>query len=135
MKTNKHLEFQFHPNLNQAYLSCFYQGDIEYAREMFAIFLEDGLATATSLEQSLRRSDRRAVARAIHKLKPALAMVGLTIHARQMEELDVMIKQGEDLAAIGPKARQCVQGIQQQAPVLRREIERMAHVLRAEILD
>ena len=135
MKTNKHLEFQFHPHLNQAYLSSFYQGDIRYAREMFTIFLEDGLATVAGLEKSLRHSDREAIARSAHKLRPALAMVGLTALSRQMDNLDAMIKEKDDLPAIERMARLCLKDIRQQAPLLRREVERMERALREEIME
>lgn len=135
MKTNKHKEFKFHPTLNQAYLSTFYEGDLQYACEMFRVFLDDGMATADGIEQSLRQSDREALVRSVHKLKPALAMVGLTALAQQMEVLETMIKRESSFQKIGSQMKNFLNRVYCKVPVLRQEVERMEAALKEEIME
>lgn len=69
-------EWAYHPDLDGAYLDEFYGGDLDYASTMFGEFLNAAPDLLAGVLGAL--DDMEQLQRAVHKIKPTLAMVGLT---------------------------------------------------------
>ncbi len=83
--------------LDQQQLSTIYNGDSEYALDMFKTFLNDIVPEFGSLADKVTDQDWPMVARLAHKLKPTLGMVGLTnVQAmlRRIEEVTDSVPAG-----------------------------------------
>ena len=79
-----------HPELDGTYLNSFYGGDLDYASAIFGEFLKTGPDLLSGVELAL--DDPEALQRALHKLKPTLAMVGLTVLHSAAIEAEVLSK-------------------------------------------
>jgi len=80
--------FRFSDQLDVAFLKEVYEGDMEYAADIFEIFLEtfdEEYGKLKKLIASKKCSDIRACA---HKLKPTFSMVGLTDVTEQFKALE-----------------------------------------------
>lgn len=94
-KTNdakEKIPFSFNPKLDTEYLSYFYDGDLEYAADMFRIFLSNSCLQFYKLEPLMQTNEWELVRKLVHKLKPTFAMVGLT---ELMEKMAVIQKLAE----------------------------------------
>ena len=86
--------------LDRQQLSNIYNGDSEYAMDMFATFLSDIVPEFTVLAEKVSGQDWPMVARLAHKLKPTLGMVGLT----NMQTMLRRIEEMTDSVPAGPYA-------------------------------
>lgn len=74
----------FDSRLNTQYLEFFYEGDMEYAEEMFELFLDHSIAQFQTLRPLIENGKWEAVHRTAHKLKPSFPLVGLTQVEKKM---------------------------------------------------
>jgi PAS domain S-box-containing protein len=78
--------------LNRACLIEMYGEDKEYAADMFQTFLSEVVPDFGNLKEMINREDWESLAKAVHKLKPTLAMVGLTELEKRMLDFEEEVK-------------------------------------------
>lgn len=76
--TNDKLNFAFNEKLDIEYLNALYEGDIQYAADMFETFLESIDEELASVKYFANNRDWMGLKANLHKIKPALSLVGLT---------------------------------------------------------
>ncbi len=72
----KELAFSFTKAFDQYSLQMYYDGDIEYAREIFNIFIVQLEESLPMLIEALKKQQSNDVRNIVHKLKPTFTMVG-----------------------------------------------------------
>jgi len=90
----KELDFSFNKNFDQYSLQMYYDGDLEYALEIFNIFivqLEESLPMLTEALKEQRSNDVRNI---VHKLKPTFTMVGFPKTTTYFEVWEKAIDKG-----------------------------------------
>lgn len=96
--------FQFHPRLDAEALQGLYDSDLEYARDMFEVFLQNTHPELAVLEAAFQAGDLNAFARQVHKIKPTFAMVGLSDLEELLQQLETAAKtQDPDITAIAAR--------------------------------
>ncbi len=113
--------------LDRQQLNALYEGDPDYAIDMFATFLEDVLPEFTTFDLEVTKANWPAVGRLAHKLKPTLGMVGLT-------NLQVVMNQVVELVdgfVAGQQANE--PRLQQLCAAFRLEFDRMLPFVRDEL--
>ncbi len=85
--------------LDRQQLSNIYNGDSEYAMDMFTTFLTDIVPEFAVLAEKVSDQDWPTVARLAHKLKPTLGMVGLT-------NMQTMLRRVEEMTDSSPAGPQ-----------------------------
>ena len=85
-------KFIFSPLLDSDYLSELYGDDLEYALEMFEIFLQNTPAEIDMLFVTVTSKDYQGTAKITHKIKPTFNMVGLTRQSKILDELEIKAK-------------------------------------------
>lgn len=75
--SNSTNSFKFNENLNKDSLDNLYQSDLEFALEMFEVFVEVVDIEFTKLESSVTEKDYAQIKQDAHKMKPMFTMVGL----------------------------------------------------------
>ncbi len=89
---NQEEDFEFNSNLDSAYLREAYGEDLEYAEEMFHLFLRqypDEISHLMKFHQGENISD---LAGQVHKMKPTFQMVGLTDVTKKFQEFEDQLK-------------------------------------------
>ena len=81
-------KFQFNPVLDTDYLAEAYGDDLDYAKEMFEIFLEIYPEEIKVLKSHFDNEDRKGIKAQGHKMKPSFTMVGLVKLTEQMETIE-----------------------------------------------
>ncbi len=81
-----------HSNLNRKYLEEVYEGDNEYAFEMFEIFLDKMEKEYKPLSANIEAQNWQEAGSLAHKLKPAFPMVGLTWLQPEMQTLERLLR-------------------------------------------
>ena len=84
--------FQFHPRLHSPTLAELYGEDLEYAQEMFEVFLKNTRLEFDRLRPLLEKNQWADLARLAHKIKPTFAMIGLPDLEEQMQALETAAK-------------------------------------------
>jgi CheY-like chemotaxis protein len=121
----KELSFKFNKTLDVAYLNEIYEGDLEYAADMFETFLEVTLVEIYAIEPLIEKEDWQAARTLSHKCKPAFSMVGLTNLFEQMEQMEKRIKTEPDKETILTDFRQIIQQLEQYLPTLKADLSKM----------
>jgi len=85
----------FHPRLDAVLLDSLYGGDLEYAQEMFGVFL-DLSPDFQQWQEAMSASNWPELARLSHKLKPTFGMVGAPDVEQLMQELENAAKYSPD---------------------------------------
>ncbi len=70
--------FDFSDQLDIGFLKEVYEGDMEYAADIFEIFLDTFDEEYGKLKTSIQSEDCLAIRAQAHKMKPTFSMVGLT---------------------------------------------------------
>ncbi len=81
-------KFVFSDHFDKAYLQTFYDGDIEYASEMFEMFLEEGTESLKAIREAVKAQNEEKTRSEIHKIKPAFSMIGFTKLWKNLEEFE-----------------------------------------------
>lgn len=111
-----------HQKLNRAYLEEVYEGDNEYAFEMFEIFLQKMENEYKPLKICIYNQNWQEAGNLTHKLKPSFPMVGLTWLQPEVQLLESLLR------AKTPNAH----AIEQQFKVVNAIVENDFHLVQAE---
>jgi len=84
--------FEYNSNLDGEYLREAYGEDLEYAEEMFRLFLREYPAEISHLMRCHRRENISDLAGQVHKMKPTFQMVGLTDITKRFQEFENQLK-------------------------------------------
>lgn len=117
--------FTFNPKLDIDYLNDCYEGDLEYASDMFNIFLDFTLPEIEELEKTIATKDHDSIRKAAHKMKPAFAMVGLTHITDNMANIEQMAKESADISSIEHIFKETKKELNIFVPILQHELEKM----------
>ncbi len=85
-----------YPDLDNTLFSEIYGDDLEYARDMFALFLDNIHIDYQLFIQAHAAKDWLEMARLAHKMKPNFRMVCLAEMDQLLWNLEVMVKQAVD---------------------------------------
>jgi HPt (histidine-containing phosphotransfer) domain-containing protein len=80
--------FAFSNQLDVGFLKEVYDGDMEYAADIFEIFLDTIDEERENLKASLEGEDCQEIRACAHKMKPTFSMVGLTDLTEQFKTLE-----------------------------------------------
>ena len=78
----------FHSGLDAEMLEGLYEGDVQYALDMFEIYLTQFGEYLNELQSSILIEDGKAICSNLHKIRGPLRMVGLTELASKTEQLE-----------------------------------------------
>ncbi|MBA4852680.1 PAS domain S-box protein [Emticicia sp. BO119] len=111
--------------LNRACLNEMYGEDKEYAADMFQTFLSEVVPDFGTLKELISGQDWENLAKAVHKLKPTLAMVGLTDLEKRMLDFEESIKQGPEKEALLATWKDIFNDINQSLPIIQSELAKL----------
>ena len=92
--------FHFSTELDNEYLANFYEGDLDYAADMFDTFLEYTVAEFPSLKSAVAGGDLEKIRKAAHKIKPTFAMVGLTKLRDELAKIEKLVMEKAEIDSI-----------------------------------
>lgn len=92
--------FTFSPQLNQEYLHAMYENDLDYAGEVFSIFINETGNDYQALKTLYADNDVLGFRQKLHKMKPAFSFVGLTSLTDECEELIILCDKTSDLKTV-----------------------------------
>ncbi|GAB3741142.1 PAS domain S-box protein [Spirosoma lituiforme] len=118
----------FNEALDRQRLSELYGGDVAYASEMFAMFLTDIVPDIRKLPGICETKDWPNLASAAHKLKPTLAMVGLSELEEKMRQLENSARQDKDVNLIEEYCHDFMIEIDKVLPILETELQKLSQV-------
>lgn len=75
------------------YLNDFYQGDLEFEKEMMQLFLENSANDLNTLEKAVLNKDFDMIYQLAHKMKPSFTLVGFSALEAPIEKLEQYAKQ------------------------------------------
>lgn len=78
----------FHEELDHEVLQNLYEGDVQYALDMFEIYLNQFGEYLNDLQACIVRQDSKSICAELHKIRSPLRMVGLTLLAKDSESLE-----------------------------------------------
>lgn len=111
--------------LNRACLNELYGDDKEYAADMFQTFLLEVMPDLNTLKGLITTSDWNTLAKVVHKLKPTLAMVGLTELEKRMLDFEEKIGLSPDKEVLGPIWNDIFADINQSLPIIESELAKL----------
>jgi CheY-like chemotaxis protein len=121
--------FIFDSSLDSSYLDSIFDGDVDYAKEMFEIFFESTAIEFKEIGPYFANNDYGAAKSLVHKLKPSFHMVGLTKIGGLMDELERQLQDPDN----NESSRLLFNKIQEMyasaESVLKRDLERMQDFL------
>lgn len=118
----------FNEALDRQRLSELYGGDAAYASEMFSMFLTDIVPDIRKLPSICETKDWTHLASAAHKLKPTLAMVGLSELEEKMRRLENSARQDKDVDLIEEYCHDFMIEIDKVLPILETELQKLSQV-------
>jgi HPt (histidine-containing phosphotransfer) domain-containing protein len=117
--------FSFNAKLDLDYLEDCYEGDLDYASDMFGIFMEYTLPEIDQLEAVIASKDHEEIRKAAHKMKPAFAMVGLTHITDQMATLEQTAKEKAEMSTIELLFKEVKKELDIFIPILEQDLKKM----------
>lgn len=118
----------FDEALDRERLSELYGGDAAYASEMFSMFLTDIVPDIRKLPSICETKDWSNLASAAHKLKPTLAMVGLSDLEEKMRQLENSARQDADMDLIEEYCHDFMIEMDKVLPILQTELQKLSQV-------
>lgn len=115
----------FNKALDTSYLKEAYGDDIEYAAEMFEIFLQETMPEFNQLRDIIKEKDNEQARRIIHKIYPNFTMVGISSIGEELWNLKEQIKNEADKADFQPVIEDIASKMKGYIPILESEIERL----------
>ena len=85
-------EFSFSDKLDIDFLKEVYEDDMEYALDIFEIFLDTFEEEYGKLKAKIESSNCSDIRAAAHKMKPTFSMVGLTKITKKFKKLEAAAK-------------------------------------------
>lgn len=120
-------EFKFNKLLDAAYLQEAYQGDFEYAAEMFETFIEVANDELTLLEK-IRHGDLKTIASHAHKIKPIFTMVGLGYVTEIVATLEKQAKENNEVQTRALIA-EVLEESKKTMPIIKEDFSRLSKVV------
>ncbi|PLK45512.1 PAS domain S-box protein [Emticicia sp. TH156] len=111
--------------LNRACLNELYGDDKDYAADMFRTFLSEVVPDFNSLAGLIQTNERESLAKAVHKLKPTLGMVGLTELEKRMFDFEDRIRQPSETQELLETWKNIFEDINQSLPIIRNELAKL----------
>lgn len=93
-------EFVYHAELDREHLAYLYKGDMDYASEMFALFMTYTMVEYDTLKVLLEQDEVGKLQHLAHKIKPNFSLVGLTSIEKQLLKLEKAALEGEPKAEL-----------------------------------
>lgn len=118
-------KFEFSNLLNQNYLKDLYEGDLEYAADMFETFLDYTVKEFPSLRPLIEANDLENGRKLAHKLKPTFAMVGLTDLQQKMLQIEKMAEEQTASAEILSALDFVEEQLKILVPILQSDLKKM----------
>lgn len=111
--------------LNRACLNELYGDDKEYAADMFQTFLLEVIPDFSTLKDLINNGHWDTLAKVVHKLKPTLAMVGLTELEKEMLDFEEKIGVSPDKEVLGLIWNDIFADITQCIPIIESELAKL----------
>ncbi|RYU96867.1 PAS domain-containing hybrid sensor histidine kinase/response regulator [Emticicia agri] len=111
--------------LNRACLTEMYGNDKEYAADMFQTFLTEVVPDFGTLQGAITNEDWENLAKAVHKLKPTLAMVGLTELEKRMLDFEEKVRITPDKENLLNIWKDIFADINQSLPIIKNELAKL----------
>ncbi|MDX1700568.1 MAG: ATP-binding protein, partial [Melioribacteraceae bacterium] len=115
----------FNKNLDYQYLKKFYDGDMEYAGEMFEIFIDEVYPEYKIMIDEALRGNIEQTRKLIHKITPSFSMVGLTDMEKNMKQLKQLMVEPVDKEAIRKEINTIQGKLDIFLPIIESEKERL----------
>jgi len=87
-------------DINTNHLQELYGGDTEYIREMIQSFIEDVVPDFEEIDTLFKDKKQELLAKALHKIKPTLGMVGLSNLETQIKQIEQDIRELQPIEPI-----------------------------------
>ena len=120
-------DYQFDDSLDVQYLEGFYEGDVEYALEMFQMFIESFPRHWEQVKAAQKEVDYISARGLFHKIKPTLSMVGLP-ELTEMFSLFETLAKDED-PSVWVRLEECSKTIETRFQTIENEVKRMSNHL------
>ncbi|MGK0364142.1 MAG: PAS domain S-box-containing protein, partial [Saprospiraceae bacterium] len=117
--------FQFSPELDRDYLEIFYDGDLDYAADMFDTFLEYTITEFPNLRNAITGGETEEIRRTAHKFKPTFAMVGLTSLRDDLAKIEKLATENIDLDSIKRLQASVEKQLNHFIPILETDLRQM----------
>ncbi|WP_337042741.1 PAS domain S-box protein [Emticicia sp. 17c] len=111
--------------LNRACLEELYGDDKDYAADMFQTFLSDVVPDFGTLTDLINKADWETLAKAVHKLKPTLGMVGLTDLEKRMLDFEDKIRQLPETEKLLKIWKDIYDDLHQSLPTIKNELAKL----------
>lgn len=108
--------------LNRACLNELYGDDKDYAADMFQTFLLEVVPDFATLKELISSGDWESLAKVVHKLKPTLAMVGLTELEKRMFDFEDKVRQVHEKEPLLAEWKDIFDDINQSLPIIQNEL-------------
>ena len=118
----------FDKSLDRKRLTELYGADTAYASEMFTMFLTDVVPDIRGLSGLCLDQKWDELASIAHKLKPTLAMVGLSSLEDRMRQLENRARKDVDKQWIEKHCHQFIEEIDKVLPILETELQKLSRV-------
>jgi len=117
--------FRFSRTLDHESLDQIYDGDREYAAEVFQLFLQHSLPSFQSLPGLLQQRDFIALKNNAHQLKTAFRMVGLPKLAQCMSSLEKAAAEPPAPSLAGQEIETACRQLEENLPLIKAEHKRL----------
>lgn len=117
--------FAFPKVLDLDHLEFLYNGDLNYAAEMFTLFLEYTMVEYQKIQTLLDEKDVEGFQHQVHKLKPNFSLVGLSDIEQQMRELEAQAAQKVSIEILQPKWSAVDKKVDNYLPIIQETLGKM----------
>ncbi len=117
--------FKFDEKLDISHLDYLYKGDLEYAAEMFEIFINYTMVEFLKIKPLFEEKDFLKLQRLAHKLKPNFSLVGLTSIEKDMLKLEKLAEEKGDEKEIETLIDTICAAVNKYQPVIEQELDKM----------
>ena len=121
--------FVFHNSLDQNRLFELYEGDLDYAADMFDNFLNNSVQQVHRISGIMEQGKWGLAKDTIHQLKPSFIMVGLTGLANQLDEIEKMLAAKGSNSEVHKKWKEALSLLEERVPVLKEDLNKMHNLL------
>ncbi|MDG1765443.1 MAG: Hpt domain-containing protein, partial [Flavobacteriales bacterium] len=87
--------FDFQEEIDLEYLNEAYGDDLEYAKEMFVVFLSIIDEAMEALYQVVENQETEKIKQQAHKIKPTFTMIGLSSITQAMSQIEKAALEGD----------------------------------------
>lgn len=117
--------FEFDEQLDKAHLEYLYKKDLDYASEMFEIFLSYTMQEYQKFQALFKDKDVATIYKLAHKIKPNFSLVGLTGIEAMMLELEKLAEQKTDMEALQAKFEAIDEAVKANQPLIEATLKNM----------